>query len=75
MSKPKLIAALVAILLVLIIALQNTRVVETNILFFSPALPLAILMLLTFTVGIIAGLLMAVTLSGRRKRKAKAKSA
>ena len=55
---------LVLALILLIVVLQNTTIVETQILFFTIALPRAILLFLTFPIGFILGIV--VMLSGKR---------
>jgi len=55
MKKAKLIAIIVISILVFIIFLQNTESVETKILFMQVSMPRAILLILTFIVGFVAG--------------------
>ena len=57
MKKAKLIAIIVISILAFIIFLQNTESVETNILFTKVVMPRAILLISTFLVGFVAGLI------------------
>jgi uncharacterized integral membrane protein len=58
MKKAKIIALIVSLVLILIVFLQNTQVVETKILFTTVTMPRVLLLLLTFIVGIIVGILL-----------------
>ncbi len=55
MKKVKVIAIIVISILAFIIFLQNTESVETKILFMKVTMPRAILLILTFLVGFVAG--------------------
>jgi uncharacterized integral membrane protein len=55
MKKVKLIVIIVISILAFIIFLQNTESVETKILFMKVAMPRAILLILTFLAGFVAG--------------------
>ena len=55
MKKVKVIVIIVISILAFIIFLQNTESVETKILFMRVAMPRAILLILTFIVGFVAG--------------------
>jgi len=55
MKKAKLVAIIVISILVFIIFLQNTKSVETKILFMQVSMPRAILLILTFIAGFVAG--------------------
>ena len=55
MKKARLVAIIVISILVFIIFLQNTESVETKILFMQVSMPRAILLILTFIVGFVAG--------------------
>jgi uncharacterized integral membrane protein len=57
MKKAKLIAIIAISILAFIIFLQNTESVETNILFTKVVMPRAILLISTFLVGFVAGLI------------------
>ena len=67
MSKVKLVVIAVVAVLALIVILQNTAAVETKLLFVTITMPRAALLLGTFVVGFLIGLLTAGWL--RRKRK------
>jgi lipopolysaccharide assembly protein A len=69
MKKLKLIAALVAVLLILIVILQNTQPVETAFLFYKVTMPNAALIGLALLAGMAAGILIALALSGKKERK------
>ena len=66
MKRIKLIGALTAILLIVIVILQNTQPVETRLLFFTVTMPNAVLIGLTLLIGVAAGMIIALTLSGKR---------
>jgi uncharacterized integral membrane protein len=70
MVRTKIVIAVIAVLLVVIVGLQNTGSVDATILFFTANVPLAAVLLLSFVVGLIAGLLVALALGGRRKSTA-----
>lgn len=55
MKKVKVIVIIVISVLAFIIFLQNTESVETKILFMNVAMPRAMLLILTFIVGFVAG--------------------
>ena len=65
-AKPVLIA--VAALLGIIIILQNTESVQTNILFMTITMPRAVLLFVTMLLGVIIGALSSLWL-GRKKRE------
>jgi uncharacterized integral membrane protein len=69
MIKLKLIAALTLILLVLIVVFQNTEPVATRFLFVSFIMPRAALLVITFLVGAIAGLLLSFGMSTKLPKK------
>jgi len=66
MKRAKMIGILVLALSVLIVILQNTESVQTQILFFSFTMPRAVLLFLTALIGFIIGLLSALSV-GRKK--------
>lgn len=66
MAKLKVIAVLLAVVLMTIIVIQNTEVVETRVLFLTMRLPRALLLALTFAAGAIVGLLIAVSMSRQK---------
>ncbi len=67
MKKTKLIAALILIVLVTILVAQNTEPVQTQLLFWTLAMPYAFLLFVTAVVGFLVGVL--VTLVTVRKKK------
>jgi lipopolysaccharide assembly protein A len=62
MKKLKLYSAIAAVLLIVIVILQNTQSVTTKFLFFTFSMPNAALIALTLLIGIAAGMLGALTL-------------
>ena len=66
MKRIKLIGALTAILLIVIVILQNTQPVATRLLFITITMPNAVLVGLSLLVGLAAGILVALTFSGKR---------
>lgn len=62
----KNIGIALALIIVLIVVLQNTQSVETRVLFVSFSMPRALLLAITLVVGVITGLLM-----GTRLRRPK----
>jgi uncharacterized integral membrane protein len=68
MKKYKIIVILVVLLLSLIVILQNSESVETEILFWTFTLPRAFLLFLTFMFGFIAGLLVIIGFEGKVKK-------
>jgi len=73
MKKLKLVGALTAIVLSVILILQNTQPVETTFLFLKITMPNAVLLGLTLLIGIALGILAALATSSRRDRKKKQK--
>jgi uncharacterized integral membrane protein len=67
MTRTKIVIAVIAVIVIVVIGLQNTAGVDATILFFSANMPLAALLLLSFAVGVVVGLLVAVALAGKRK--------
>ncbi len=63
----RLVLPLVVVLLIVIVALQNTDEVSTRLLFFDVRLPLAILLLTMAGLGFVTGI--AMTLWAARKRR------
>jgi putative membrane protein len=66
MQRVKHIGAITALVLGIIVILQNTHPVETRILFFKITMPNAILLGLTLLVGVALGVLMSLITSSRR---------
>lgn len=69
MKKFKIIAIAIVLLLFLIVILQNTKSVETRLLFVRITMPAAFLLILTFLFGFIAGLLTTLRLESKAKNK------
>ena len=65
MKRLKLICAFTAVVLCVIVILQNTQPVETTFLFFKITMPNAILLGLTLMVGISLGILLSLSMSSR----------
>ena len=59
MGKLKIIIIVVILLLTLIVSIQNTQAVETRLLFVTVTMPRVLLLLLTFVLGIIGGIVIA----------------
>jgi uncharacterized integral membrane protein len=59
MKKAKIILIIVILLLALIVSLQNTEAVETKFLFMAVTMPRVLLLLLTFTLGFVGGIITA----------------
>jgi uncharacterized integral membrane protein len=64
----KFIALLALVLVVFIVIAQNTQAVTIRFLFFTMTMPSAVLIGLSLLIGVAAGLLAALTISGRRAR-------
>jgi uncharacterized integral membrane protein len=69
MKKLKLIGALTAVLLSVIVILQNTQPVQTKFLLVTITMPNAVLLGITLLIGIAIGILVSLTLSGKRKTR------
>ncbi len=69
MVKAKLITAFVLAVLVIIVVLQNTEPVETKFLFITTIMPRAALLAITMLVGVAVGILVSLSLTGKRKKK------
>ena len=59
MSRLKLITLVVVVILSIVIVLQNTTMVSTRFLFIEVEMPIAVLLLVTLLLGVIAGVLLA----------------
>jgi len=59
MRKAKIIVILIVSLLSLIVFVQNRQVVDTKLLFVTITMPLVLLLILTFIMGSILGLVIA----------------
>ena len=60
MKNAKQVVAIVAGIIVIIVILQNTATVETHILWITISMPRAVLLALTFAVGVLSGILYSV---------------
>jgi uncharacterized integral membrane protein len=69
MKKAKLIVIFIILVLVIIVFLQNTEVVETKVLFATISMSRALLLLLTFSLGFITGLIVSFLLRKPAKPK------
>jgi len=69
MNKLKLIAIGVLALIVLVVVLQNTQAVETNLLFLTVTLPNAALLFGTLIIGFAIGVLTAGHIVSSAKRR------
>jgi uncharacterized integral membrane protein len=69
MARAKLTAAFVLVVVGLIVVLQNTQPVETKFLFMAVTMPIAALLAVTLLIGIAVGMLVALSLSGKKTRK------
>ena len=71
MKRAKIAVAAIAVVLVIVLVLQNTQGVEATVLFYTGSMPLAALILLSFAVGVVAGLLTALSIRSKRKSPSK----
>ena len=74
MKKAKIILIIVILLLALIVSLQNTEEVETKFLLMRFTMPRVLLLLLTFTLGFVGGMIAASVMlkkSGKPHEKVK----
>jgi len=71
LHKIRMIAIVGVCLLVLIVIFQNTRTVETRLLFMTVSMPRALLLIITFVAGFASGTLF---VSGLLKRPEKTKA-
>lgn len=68
MKRLKLISALTAILLTVVVILQNTQPVTTKFLFFTVTMPNAVLIGITLLIGVAAGIIGALANRGTQER-------
>jgi len=59
MKKVKIVIIITILLIALVVSLQNTQAVETKFLLATVTMPRVLLLLSTFTLGLIAGLISA----------------
>ena len=57
MKNTKHIGAIILSILAIIVIVQNTATVETHILWITISMPRAVLLALTFAVGVLSGIL------------------
>jgi uncharacterized integral membrane protein len=69
MQKAKIISVVVLALLVLIIALQNTTPVETQLVIFTVNVPAALLIFGSLVVGFVVGILVTGRIMGKKSKK------
>lgn len=67
----KIISSLAIIALVAVFTFQNTQSVDVKLYFWSFSLSISLLLLATFTIGILGGMLLTVVHSIIKKRRAK----
>ena len=75
MKKAKVILIIVILLLALIVSLQNTEAVETKFLLMQITMPRVLLLLMTFTLGFVGGMIttsMMLKKSGKAQGKTRA---
>jgi len=68
MQKVKIIVAAIVALLIVIVVLQNTEVVETQILFTTISMPRAALLFGTLVIGYALGILTGSRIASRKKK-------
>ncbi len=59
MKRAKIIVMIIILLLVLIVFIQNTEAVETKVLFMTITMPRVLMLMITFVLGFIGGLMTA----------------
>jgi lipopolysaccharide assembly protein A len=69
MKRYKLWGAIALLVLIVVVILQNTEAVETRFLFMTVTMPRAALLAITLLIGVAAGMLLLLALSGRSIRK------
>jgi uncharacterized integral membrane protein len=70
-GKIKLILAIVLALVAIIWVVQNHSPVETKFIFVTVTMPQAALLTITLLIGLVAGILLTLSLSGRSAKKEK----
>ena len=70
MKKVKLVAIVVASVVALIVVLQNTEVTPARILFWDLPMSRALLLILTFVLGFVVGVLVASNFLRKKRVKA-----
>ncbi len=74
MHKVKMTGAMIALLLIIIIVVQNMGEVETKILFATITMPNSVMLGITFLIGGAAGLFTALIYSGKKDPEKKEKT-
>ena len=69
MTKFKIAVAAVVAVLVVIVIIQNTETVQTRILFVTVEMPRAVLLAITLLLGVVVGLVAALTMSRGTRSK------
>jgi uncharacterized integral membrane protein len=69
MAKLKIYGAVILIVLMLIVVLQNTEQVETKLLFITITMPRAALLALTLLIGMAVGMLISLGMVNKRSGK------
>lgn len=67
MTKSRLITAAVIVVLALVLIIQNLEKVTTHILFFEFQLSNAVLLTLTFLIGLVTGLILSMRKAAKKK--------
>jgi uncharacterized integral membrane protein len=68
MKKLKLTSAAILAILVVILIFQNTTAVDTKILFITVTMPRALLLFITWLIGVAVGLLLALTTVAKQEK-------
>ena len=68
-SGTRILIAIIAAILVIVVVLQNTQTVETKLLLVTIAMPRAVLLFVTLLVGFAFGLITATRLSRSTSKK------
>ena len=71
-NKAKLVVLIVVVVLAVIIFLQNTQTVETRILLLKFQMSRALLLILTFLLGLLTGVLLTTNVLRKKTKDAKA---
>lgn len=71
MQNVKIVSAIILVVLALIVVLQNTDTVETQLLFMTFSMPVAALLFGTLVIGFALGVLMAGFLMRRSRKRGK----
>ncbi len=69
MKKIKHVVAIVLAVLGIVVILQNTETIQTELLFLKLEMPLAILLFLGVLIGFVLGVMVSLIFSTKRKKK------